>query len=124
MNFSLMSAGHEPLFVEPLIPLFWTSDDVCPGFQTRCTGGSMGRPRHALNPPPPRHPPHPLPTSRLKIPEFSQFHAAFWKCWQNRMSAPPGMKTPPTRNPGYVPGVDPTCTLDRVCCTVHYAITV
>ena len=23
-----------PFFVEPLIPLFWTSDDVCSGFQS------------------------------------------------------------------------------------------
>ena len=28
-------------------------------------------------------------------PKFSQFHAEFWKFWQNRMLAPPGGLTPP-----------------------------
>ena len=27
--------GHKVLFVGPLVPLFWTSGDVCPGFQSQ-----------------------------------------------------------------------------------------
>ena len=37
-------------------------------------------------------------------PKFSQFHAEFWKFWQNRMLAPPGGLTPTlTGNPGSAP---------------------
>ena len=27
--------GHMSLFAGPLIPLFWTSGDICPGFQSQ-----------------------------------------------------------------------------------------
>ena len=37
--FKVIFGGHEVLFVGPLIPLFWTSGDVCPGFQSQ--GGSL-----------------------------------------------------------------------------------
>ena len=31
--------GHKSFFLGPLIPLFWTSGDICPGFQSK--GGSL-----------------------------------------------------------------------------------
>ena len=44
---------------------------------------------------------HALPYS----PKFSQFHAVFWKIWQNCMLVPPSgrLAPPPTRNPGSAP---------------------
>ena len=34
-SFYLNCWGHQSFFVGPLIPLFWTSSDVCPGFQSQ-----------------------------------------------------------------------------------------
>ena len=36
--FFFFFGGHMSFFVGPLIPLFWSSGDVCPGFQSK--GGS------------------------------------------------------------------------------------
>ena len=48
-----------------------------------------------------------MPPVRPHGPKFSQFHAVFWKIWQNRMLVPPGLAPPPTENPGSVPAKFP-----------------
>ena len=45
-----------------------------------------------------------LPRQPPPGPKFSQFHAVFWKCWQNCTLEPPGVLVPPPmRNPGFYP---------------------
>ena len=72
---TMHSNGTLPLLLPPDAPL---------DADARCVHSLRGRPRHM-----------PLTYG----PKCSQFHAVFWKIWQNHMLAPP-----PTWNPRSAPG--------------------